>query len=76
MNQDGHDLLAFGVVAAVLLAASTALRDRVDKLEVAWVKAQRDMKRFAGRGLPVTAVTEVVSNVTSATIHFRVRIVE
>ena len=61
---------------AILLAAATPHRDRIDELQVAGIEAQRNMDRFAFAGCPVVAVTQVVQHIATAAIDFGIGIVE
>ena len=66
MQQDRHRALALRVLIEELPCAALAQDHRVDRLQVAWVRQQRDVHLLAVDGRPVVGSAQVVLDIAGA----------
>ncbi len=62
--------------AAILLGAHASERNGIHEFQVAGIEAKRKVNGFSGRGLPFTAVSEVILHVAAAHVQIGIEIRE
>ncbi len=76
VHQDRHGFSMAIIFGAILFRATAAHGHRVNELEVARVETQRDVDFGTGRGSPVAAISQVITHVARAAMHFWLGVVE
>ena len=76
MDENDKAMVALVIVCAILFGAHSSERNGIHEFEVARIEAKRKVDGFSGRGLPFTAVSEVVLHVAAAHVQIGIEIRE